>query len=488
MGDGLCQVHPCHRGGAYGWSRNKGQHSGASSAPVATARLGPEVTAMTDGLSSSPAELVTLPAYSPRGILPSTATSPQSDSPVMKDLSKTIESSIFALSGELRQLSLKMFDLKEVMFKEVKTHDLFCDYFDGKKKDGWKVTRHAYKMDTAFMVEFEHRPKGFEGELKTIGFNSELDALPSIGHACGHPLIAICGVASAIATAHALEKHNLPGRVVLLGTPAEEGGGGKVILLQNKAYESMDVCLMAHPGPDSTVGSTLAVTVFKVRYKGKASHAAAAPWEGVNALDAAVQAYLNVATLRQQVPPSHRMHGVIRGDNLAVNVIPDDVVLDFNARAPTKSELRALIPRVKACFEAAATATGCTVEIDNPMVYSDLQNSSPLSESFRSIMASRYDDVFKSDDIQGSTDFGDVSYALPGLHPFYSIPLSDPKGGGNHTVAFERDARKEGAHKKTLQVAVALAATGMRVVVDEEFAGEVKETWEDWKKGRRESP
>ncbi|KAK0556105.1 hypothetical protein OC844_005950 [Tilletia horrida] len=407
-------------------------------------------------------------------------------------LFNAVESSVFSLSKDLRSLSLQMFDLKETMFKEVKTHDLFCAWLEAnpRRRAGWQVTRHAAGLPTAFRAEFEHRPTTLSANatIRTIGFNSELDALPAIGHACGHPLIAIAGLGAALACADALVQHDLPGRVVLLGTPAEEGGGGKVLMLNAGAYEGMDLCLMAHPGPMSTVGSTLAVTVFKVVYKGKASHAAAAPWEGVNALDAAVQAYVNIATLRQQVPPSHRMHGVIKGEGLAANVIPAHVELEFNARAPTKPELEALIPRVRACFDAAALATACDVEITVSMVYADLQNSSPLSALFRRTMASHYGDDFATVDIPGSTDFGDVSYALPALHPFYSIPLSDPKGGGNHTVAFERDARKPEAHDKTLQVAVAMALTGLKVVTDDAFASEVREKWEQWKKGKSPGP
>ncbi|KAE8222968.1 hypothetical protein CF319_g3919 [Tilletia indica] len=460
-------------------SENNGSNSQQQMVEVGRALAGEE--------SSLPVPL--LPAYSPPGVAPPFEAAELAG--VLKDLHQSIESRIFGLSGELRQLSLKMFEYKELAFEERKTHDLFCNWFEdhfAKKKDGWKVTRHAFGMETAFSVEFEHRPKGYEGPLKTIGYNSELDALPGVGHACGHPLIAICGVASAIATADALIKHDLPGKVVLLGTPAEEAGGGKVILLKNGAYKGMDVCLMAHPGPFSTVGSSLAVESFRVTFTGKAAHAAAAPWEGVNALDAAVQAYVNIATLRQQVPPSHRMHAIIQGDNFAVNVIPDEALVICNARAPTKPELAALLPRVKKCFEAAALATGCKMHVKTTMRYLDLENSTPLTDTFHQVMASKYDDVFDSVDMIGSTDFGDVTYALPSLHPLYSIPLTDPKGGANHTHQFEKDARTEAAHKKTLQVAVALALTGVKVAVDEDYAEEVRQMFEDWKKGRRSAP
>ncbi|KAK0533243.1 hypothetical protein OC835_002818 [Tilletia horrida] len=437
-----------------------------------------------------------LPAYSPPGTHAPVSAGLLLDnvalSGVMKELSQTIESTAFGLSGELRKLSLKMFEYKELAFEEFKTHDLFCDWFEDKYggKKGWTLTRHAHGLETAFRVEFEHRPKDLAADavLPCLGFNSELDALPGIGHACGHPLIAICGIAAAIGTAEALVKHNLPGKVVLLGTPAEEAGGGKCILIERGAYKGMDVCAMAHPGPYSTVGTSLAVSSFQVTYTGQASHAAASPWTGRNALDAAVQAYVNLSTLRQQVPPSHRMHAIIKGDNLVVNVIPDEALLICNARAPTKAELEALVPRVKNCFEAGALATECKMKIETTLTYLDLENSSPLSGTFRHVMASKYDDVFDDIPMIGSTDFGNVTYEVPSFHPLYSIPLKDPVGGGNHTRSFEHDARSEAAHKKSLQVAVATALSCIKIVVDENYAKEVRSTWEEWKKGSRPHP
>ncbi|KAL9940379.1 hypothetical protein V8E36_001084 [Tilletia maclaganii] len=428
-----------------------------------------------------------LPAYSPPGT--ALLNEVPELSGILKDLGRTIESTVFGLSGELRTLALKMFDAPELAFEERKTHDLFCNWFEKNyTKAGWKVTRHAWGMETAFQVEFEHKPENFKGVPKTIGFMSELDALPGIGHACGHPLIAICGVAGALATAEALVKHNLPGKVVLLGTPAEEAGGGKVILINAGAYKKWDVSLMAHPGPFSTVGSSLAVSSFRVTYRGKTAHAAALPWAGINALDAAVQAYVNMSTLRQQVPPSHRMHAIIQGQNMAVNVIPDEVHFIVNARAPTKPELEALNPRVSKCFEAAALATGCKYEVETSMTYLDLENSSPLTETFKHVMASKYESEYAADPMVGSTDAGDVSYVVPSIHPLYAIPLPDVNGDGNHTRGFEKAAREQAAHKKTLEVAVGLALTGVKIVADEDYAEEVRRTFDEWKKGNRPKP
>jgi len=186
----------------------------------------------------------------------------------------------------------------------------------------------------------------------------------SIGHACGHPLIAIAGVGASLAVAEALVKHDIAGRVLLLGTPAEEGGGGKIVMLKEGAYSSMNACLMLHPAPTSMIGSWLAVQPVNVKYKGQTAHAGAAPWEGINALDAAVLAYNNISVLRQQIKPNERVHGILSGEDWSANVIPGNSHLLYNIRAPTKKDLKLLVERVKRCFEAAALATGCEMEIE----------------------------------------------------------------------------------------------------------------------------
>lgn len=197
----------------------------------------------------------------------------------------------------------------EVKLQEYFAHDNLCDFM---RQQGFTVTRHAYGMKTAFEAVFEHGEGG-----RTVGFNSEYDALPGFGkgagHACGHNLIAISGVGAAIATAETLRRKNKAGRVILLGTPAEEDIGGKIILLKAGAYKSMDVCLMLHPAPSSGLGPMLAISECEVEYTGHTAHAAGAPWEGVNALDAAVAAYTSLSMLRQQIKPTHRLHGIIKG-------------------------------------------------------------------------------------------------------------------------------------------------------------------------------
>jgi metal-dependent amidase/aminoacylase/carboxypeptidase family protein len=245
------------------------------------------------------------------------------------------------------------------------------------------VTRRAYGVKTAFEAL-----SGEGGRL--ISINAEYDALPDVGHACGHHLIAAAGISAFFGIALALKKYNLPGRVQLLGTPAEESGGGKVSLLNAGAYQGVDAVLMryactihaciflltlfSHPVPGSLIGSDptltgiggtnfLAYERWIIEYFGKPTHASASPWNGINAYDAAVAAHNNVGLLRQQFRPVDRVHGCMLEGPKAANVIAEYTKLTYIARSDTKQAVAALEKRVLACFEAAALATGCDFKI-----------------------------------------------------------------------------------------------------------------------------
>ncbi|KAG6832657.1 hypothetical protein H0H87_000839 [Tephrocybe sp. NHM501043] len=380
---------------------------------------------------------------------------------------KTIESKLDELDPELRQLSLKIHDHPEVGFQEKYAHDVMTQFME---KHGFKVTRHYAGLKTAWRAEFSVGRGG-----RVVGVNSEMDALPGIGHACGHNLIAICGLGTAVAVKAALVAHNIPGKVVILGTPAEEGGGGKIILLERGAYRDMDVCLMAHPAPgelnSSGDGSTTAAQTMFIEYTGKTAHAAAAPWEGINALDAAVAAYNAISALRQQMKPDLRVHGIIQGSNWTPNVIPDNSKLTYIARASNKAELLDLVDRVKACFQAAALATGCTVKVEMIPAYFDLRQNPVLSREYGNSITNRCRMIMNHASSSASTDFGNVSYELPSLHPLYVIP-TEPEGS-NHTIKFTRAARTKEAHDVTIKVAKGLALTGLRVLSDSLYFDEV---------------
>ncbi|EMD37090.1 hypothetical protein CERSUDRAFT_114992 [Gelatoporia subvermispora B] len=384
----------------------------------------------------------------------------------------TIEQVITSLDDDLRRLNLDIHEHPELRFEEHRTHDVLTDFM---MKQGFSVTPH-HLLETAWVATFTHGSGG-----RNIGVNSEMDALPGIGHACGHNLIAMAGVAVACAVKTAMQKHDISGTVVLLGTPAEEGGGGKAILIDRGAYEGMDVCLMCHPAPgpphSASLNSCLARQTIEVEFFGHTAHAALSPWEGQNALDAAVLAYTNISVLRQQLKPSHRVHGIFEGKDWTPNIIPDYAKMTWYVRAPTRAEMMATVKRVMACFQAAALATGCKIEPHLKGAVLDLRQNEALEDEFGAIFENRYGPVDYAYGIgSASTDFGNVTYALPSLHPGYGIPTE--KDGGNHTPAFTSAAKTIEAHNATLDVSKTLAAIGVRILADDQFFAKVRKTFE----------
>ncbi|KAK2463569.1 hypothetical protein APHAL10511_004320 [Amanita phalloides] len=380
----------------------------------------------------------------------------------------TVEEVLDQLSPELRDLSLKIHSNPELMFEETYAHDLLTDYA---VRHGFKVTKHYLGLATAWRAEYDHGKGG-----RVIGVNSEMDALAGIGHACGHNLIAISGLGIAIAVKAAMEAHNIPGKVILLGTPAEEGGGGKVILLKRGGYKGMDACLMCHPGPGQPrtigVGTTTAMQQLEVEYFGHTAHAGAAPWEGTNALDAAFLAYSSISVLRQQMKPEYRIHGVVQGKNWSPNVIPDYSKMIWIVRTPTHTDLAPLVERVKHCFEAAAHATSCKINLQLNPVYYDLNQNEYLAQAFTDIARLRYGLPSTVAPTSASTDFGNVSHELPALHPTYAIP-TEPRGG-NHTPAFAKAAITLEAHHATMTVTKSLALTALLVLDQPQFFNKMK--------------
>ncbi|KAG7098915.1 hypothetical protein E1B28_000812 [Marasmius oreades] len=393
----------------------------------------------------------------------------------------TISETISSRYNELRELSLSVHSHPELAFAEHKTHDILVDFM--KKQEGWKVTPN-FELSTAWLATYAS-PEAKE-DTRVIGINSEMDALPKIGHACGHNLIAIAGVAIALGIKAVFERHRLPGKIILLGTPAEERGHGKLQLLKAGAYKQMAACLMVHPapGPRNTISLTscLALKKIEAEFFGCAAHAALSPWEGKNALDAAVLTYTNIALLRQQVPSACRIHSIFEGQDWALNIIPAYAKYIAVVRAPTRAEQEEVMKKVLPCFEAAAKATGCTMKVTVHDGTYDLRQNVGLGKDIERTFGAKYGRVererwgIKS----ASTDFGNVGYELPSLHPGYAIPTVPD--GGNHTTHFTSAAATEEAHRATLDVTEALALTGVRVVLDQDWYE--KEVWSTFEADR----
>ncbi|KAM0370829.1 hypothetical protein ACHAPK_005020 [Fusarium culmorum] len=342
---------------------------------------------------------------------------------------------------------------------------------------GYNVKRQAYDIQTSFQVEF-----GKGGKL--IVFNAEYDALPGLGHACGHNLIATSSIAAFLATAEVLRDSNISGRVRLLGTPAEEGGGGKVHLIKAGAYEGVDACLMAHPtgrlsppGSDNVDGVSAAKTSarrqLKVSFTGQSAHAGNTPWHGKNALDAVVSSYVNISLLRQQIQPTERIHGVIRSGGSEPNIIPDSTDLEYYLRAADVNQVKDISKKVEACFEAGAIATGCDVKCtcDSDQDYMELRPNMCMSTEFTKHMKAfgrDFIDDANQPPMGASTDMGNVSYCLPGIHPMFSIGTEDPEIQP-HTPKFADAAGTKEAFIRALDCGMGLAATVCELLLQPEL-------------------
>ncbi|GJE93880.1 M20 family metallopeptidase [Phanerochaete sordida] len=395
------------------------------------------------------------------------------DPPISDAIRHTVDATVDGLDAALRELSLDIWEHPEVAYEEHHAHDLLTAFM---ARHGFTVTPHYLGLATAWRATYTHGRGG-----RTVCVQAEMDALPGLGHACGHNLIAAAGVAVALALRAALQAHDVPGTVVLLGTPAEEHGGGKIALLERGAYQDVDVCIMCHPGPGAPrstyVAPWTAIQNLDVTYTGRTAHAAYAPWEARNALDAAVLAYGAVAALRQQVKPTHRVHGVIDAQpDWEPNVIPGSAKMRWAVRAPTWAELEVLRERVVGCLEAAGRASACAVEVSAGVGYKDCRNNSALAEEYaRSVRAQGGSVKISDETLQASTDLGDVSYVVPCLEPVYAIPTED--GGSNHTAKFTASARTPEAHTATLATAKCLAITALRVFTDDAFYQKVRDAF-----------
>jgi len=330
---------------------------------------------------------------------------------------------------------------------------------------GFTVTEGVAGMPTAFAAEVGSGPL-------VVAVCAEYDALPEVGHACGHNIIAASAVGAGLALAPVADQLDLTVRV--LGTPAEEGGGGKVVMLEQGLFDDVHAALMVHPWPyDRLQATCLAVSHFDVHFAGRTAHASAAPWQGVNAGDAMVIAQAALGLLRQQLPPGDQVHGVVTHGGEAANIIPATVSGRFMVRSRTAGGLAALEPRVQACFRAGALATGAEVRFE-PLApdYSHMESDPALLGAYRA-NAERLGRTFPRDDDGSaqptfSTDMANVSLAVPTIHPLLGI---ETHGAVNHQPEFADACVSGSADAAVRDGAVSMAWT----VIDAAEPGPLRE-------------
>ncbi|SNY47290.1 M20 family metallopeptidase [Paractinoplanes atraurantiacus] len=320
---------------------------------------------------------------------------------------------------------------------------------------GFTVTPSYLGLETAFLATYG------SGPLR-VGLCAEYDALPGLGHACGHNLISAIAVGAALALAPLADEHGLT--IEVYGTPAEEGGGGKIELLERGAFAGLDLAMMAHPAPvDVAEAAPFAVSHSHVSYSGKAAHAAAYPTQGVNAADAFTIAQVAIGLLRQQLPHSVRVHGIMTNGGEAPNAIPAKTEGRWYVRARTLAELAETEEKVWRCFEAGAVATGATLDITpESKPYAEFRTFEPALAAYRR-NATALGRVFDTDSParhmnQASTDMGNVSQLVPAIHPYVglnSLPAL------NHQPEFAAACIGPDAEKALLDAATALAWTAL---------------------------
>jgi len=355
------------------------------------------------------------------------------------------------LADMLIDVSHRIHERPELAFEEHHAHDLLTEVLEA---EGMEVERSAYGLDTAFASR-----AGSDGP--TVAVCCEYDALPGLGHACGHNIIAAAGLGAGVAAAAVADE--LGGRVLILGTPGEEGGGGKQLMIDQGALDGVDAAVMVHPaGADLRTMDSLAIQRVTVTYVGHASHAAAAPEKGRNALDAAVLGYLNVAALRQHIRPDERIHGIFLSAGDAANIVPARTEAQWYVRSPSSQGLDDLRERVSTCLGAGADAAGCEMQMDwYEPAYDELVGLESFDDLYaanaarvdRAVLRPGVDGAAR---VVGSTDMGNVSQVVPSIHPMIAV---SPPEVAIHTAAFAVHARAPEGDRAVIDGAKALATT-----------------------------
>ena len=370
-----------------------------------------------------------------------------------------------AAETELLALSRRIHGRPELAFEEEHAAGWIADVLDAA---GFRVERGVCDLPTAFVA------RAGSGPLH-IAICAEYDALPEIGHACGHNVIAALAVGAGLAAARVADEVGLT--VSVFGTPAEESGGGKIILLERGAFDDVHAALMAHPAPvDVLEPPTLAFAEFEAHYHGKASHASAAPELGVNAGDALVVAQAAIGLLRQHIRPTDRVHGIVTRGGEAPNVVPAHTSARYYVRASTLDDLGDIRGKVLRCFEAGAIATGCTLRIDDSArPYADVRHDGALAALYQAnaeALGRRF--VRPRPEFSrfaASTDMGNVSHALPSIHPMIGL-ASLP--AVNHQPEFAAHCITPLADRALMDGALALAWTAIDMAADDAIAARLR--------------
>jgi amidohydrolase len=380
-------------------------------------------------------------------------------------IKKEILNSVDSIAPLLKDFALELHNNPELGLEEFKAVRRQIELF---RNWGFEVTAPFAGLETAYKATF--------GTGKPVFcFMAEYDALPELGHACGHNLIATAAVGAGKALADILQTENIPGTVMVMGTPAEEGKGGKVRMMEKNALDGIDAVIIAHPSESTTTWpGCMGVERFDLKFKGKASHAAKAPEDGKNALDAVILFFQGINAWRQHLPEKTRVHGIITDGGVLPNIVPDKASAAFYLRADNTKQIEKMIRRCENIAKGAALMTDCDYEIEfRKFGYkSGLPNGTLNSAFFEYTSALEMKPQFQNSICRASTDFGNVSHEVPGIQPYFGIVEGD-EHHSLHTTEFAEDAKSDYAVNQTIKMAQAMAMVGYRFLTDQKFRTEI---------------
>ncbi|MCD6545631.1 MAG: M20 family metallopeptidase [Thermotogae bacterium] len=367
------------------------------------------------------------------------------------------------ITQELFELAKKLKENPEIGFKEYQASEWITEILE---KYSFEVEKNIGGLETAFKGTLKLGAGG-----PKVAFLCEYDALPEVGHGCGHNLIAAASLGAAISLSRIKELNT---EIIVFGCPGEENGGGKVILVEKGLFDGVDIAMMVHPSTENCVYSTsLALDAYEFEFKGRSSHAAGAPEKGINALDAVIHLFNGINSLRQYLREDVRIHGIISEGGKAPNVIPDRAVAKFYFRAKDREYLNEVVEKIFNVAKGAATMVGAKVEWRKfELSNDDLKPNKTLAETFeRNLRFLGVSDIVSPKEGRGSTDMGNVSQVVPAIHPHLSI---GDKSLIPHSREFAQATMSENGKKFINLAAKTMALTALDVLTDEELFEKIK--------------
>lgn len=389
----------------------------------------------------------------------------------MENILKIVEE----ISEDLDELRKFIYDNPEIGFEEYKSSKAHIDLL---KKYGFEIECPYLGCETSFKAVYDSKKEG-----RTVSYLAEYDALPGIGHGCGHNVLGATASGAGIVLSKIIDE--IGGKVIVFGTAAEEVGGTKIELARSKELQDVDVAIEMHPGDKNALTpNSLALATRRFEFFGKTAHASDSPHEGINALDAQIILFSAINALRQETKDGSRIHGIIKDGGKAANVIPDYTDSRFYARSPEKKYLLEILEKIENCARGAALATGCQVKISE---YEKGNDNTVRNIAFNEVLKEKMEKYFDEEikDIElnsGSTDAGDISHEVPTLHGYFKIA---EEGTPSHTVEFRDATMTDYAFNQMKKTIAAIVEVGIEILENDEVYKKIcKEFKESVKSGK----